>query len=86
MQNQLIIANQHHEIQRAELVVPVALPDGIVLPLKSLEQLLHLNTCCQDADIRANLVSLSLSLIIYCIYLRSILIKMKQFGTRMYWT
>ena len=58
MQNQVILANQQHQLQRDSVIVPTALPDDIMLPLESLEQLLHLNICCQDTDVRGNLVSL----------------------------
>ncbi len=58
VQNQTIIINQQHQMakQTNDNVMIVPLPNGIQLPLESIEQLLHLDVSCQDSDTRSNLV------------------------------
>ena len=57
VQNRLVISNQlRHLLQSESIPVPTALPPGFSLPLQSLEQLLHLNACCLDADVQRNVV------------------------------
>ena len=56
---QTIILNQQNEMLRCSAaglsIGP--LPEGITLSLEHINQLLLLETCCDDSDVRGNLVS-----------------------------
>ena len=57
MQYRLILENQLNQMQRVDTVlVPAVLPERITLPTNSIDQLLHLDEICLDADVRGNVV------------------------------